>query len=257
MKAVILAGGFGSRLSEQTTQIPKPMVEIGGKPILIHIMESYSRYGINDFVICAGYKANYIKQYFVNYNLNLYDVSVKTATNEINFFNGNAPDWNITVIDTGLNTMTGGRLKRIKKYVENEPFFHMTYGDGVCDLDISELTKFHVTHEKSATVTSVLPVGRFGALKTETSACVTAFEEKPAGDGGRINGGYFVLSPSVLDTIQNDQTVWEQEPLVELAAKRELYAFNHDGFWHPMDTLRDKNYLEELWETGAAPWKVW
>ena len=256
MKAVILAGGLGTRLAEETSDRPKPMVEIGGRPILWHIMKTYSHHGINDFVICCGYKGYMIKEYFANYALHMSDVTFDLRTNEMIVHKGRAEPWKITLVDTGDNSLTGGRLLRVKGYVENDDAFCFTYGDGVTDLNISEAIKFHYSHEKLATVTATYPSARFGALSLDGNT-VEGFEEKPEGDGGMINGGYFVLSPKVLDLIQGDHTTWEQEPLLKLAEQRQLMAFKHTGFWHPMDTLRDKQKLQSLWDNGTAPWKKW
>ncbi|OSQ40478.1 glucose-1-phosphate cytidylyltransferase [Thalassospira mesophila] len=256
MKAVILAGGLGTRISEETHLRPKPMIEIGGKPILWHIMKIYSAHGVNDFVICCGYKGYVIKEYFANYFLHMSDVTFDMQDNKMEVHQQKAEPWRVTLIDTGDNTLTGGRLKRVSEYLKDEDAFCFTYGDGVCDLDISALIKFHKEHGKSATVTAVQPPGRYGALE-KTGAAVTGFSEKPRGDGGLINGGFFVLSPKVLPLIDGDQTSWEGTPLVRLAQTGELMAFEHQGFWQPMDTLRDKNQLETLWESGQAPWKKW
>lgn len=256
MKAVILAGGLGTRLSEETSTRPKPMVEIGGKPILWHIMKMYSSHGINDFVICCGYKGYVIKEYFANYFLHMSDVSFNMRDNGMVVHNKRAEPWNVTLVDTGEHSMTGGRLGRVAEYIRDEEAFCFTYGDGVGDIDISESVRFHRSHGKAATLTATYPPGRFGALDIRARQ-VMNFKEKPKGDGAMINGGFFVLSPSVLDYITDDSTVWEQDPLMNLAEKGELMAFEHQGFWQPMDTLRDKNLLEELWESGEAPWKTW
>jgi glucose-1-phosphate cytidylyltransferase len=256
MKAVILAGGLGTRISEETHLKPKPMIEIGGKPILWHIMKSYSAHGVNDFVICCGYKGYVIKEYFANYFLHMSDVTFDMANNKMEVHQQNAEPWRVTLVDTGEDTLTGGRLKRVADYVKDEDAFCFTYGDGVSNVDISQLIKFHQQHGKLATVTAVLPPGRYGALERSNDA-VTGFVEKPRGDGGVINGGYFVLSPSCLDLIKNDQTSWEGKPLIQLAKLGQIMAFEHKGFWQPMDTLREKNLLEELWESGKAPWKAW
>jgi glucose-1-phosphate cytidylyltransferase len=255
MKVVLLAGGFGTRLSEETDIKPKPMVEIGGKPILWHIMRIYSSYGFNDFIICCGYKGYVIKEYFANYYKHLSDFTINLSNGEIIMHNSNAEPWNVTLIDTGLNTMTGGRLKRVKEYLGNETFM-LTYGDGVADVNIEELLKFHKKHGKAATVTAVQPSGRFGALSIDTNSAVNTFMEKPDGDGAWINGGFFVLEPEVLNYIKDDSTVFEREPLERLAKDNKLSAYRHKGFWKPMDTLRDKNELEELWNKGKAPWKI-
>ncbi|TCG09485.1 glucose-1-phosphate cytidylyltransferase [Paraburkholderia steynii] len=256
MKAVILAGGLGTRISEETNVRPKPMVEIGGKPILWHIMKIYSHYGINDFIVCCGYKGYLIKEYFANYFLHMSDVTFHIGENRMETHQRYGEHWKVTLIDTGEATMTGGRLGRIKDYLANEEAFCMTYGDGVSNVDIARQVDFHHRHGRLATLTATLPPGRFGALDIEGDR-VASFKEKPQGDGGMINGGFFVLSPKVLDLIENDQTIWEREPLERLASDNQLAAFRHEGFWQPMDTLRDKNYLEELWQSGMAPWKVW
>jgi glucose-1-phosphate cytidylyltransferase len=256
MKAVILAGGLGTRISEETHLKPKPMIEIGGRPILWHIMKVYSAHGVNDFVICCGYKGYVIKEYFANYFLHMSDVTFDMANNQMEVHQRNAEPWKVTLVDTGDNTLTGGRLKRIAPYVEGEEAFCFTYGDGVADVDISGVIAFHQQHGRWATVTAVRPPGRYGALQLEDLQ-VSGFTEKPPGDGGLINGGFFVLSPKCLDLIEGDVTSWEGEPLTNLASKGELMAFEHGGFWQPMDTLRDKNHLEELWHSGNAPWKVW
>ena len=256
MKAVILAGGLGTRISEETYLKPKPMIEIGGKPILWHIMKIYSSHGINNFIICCGYKGYVIKEYFANYFLHMSDVTFDMALNKMDVHHRNAEPWRVTLIDTGDETMTGGRLKRTKEFVKDEDAFCFTYGDGVADIDISTLIKFHKQHGKQATVTAVQPPGRYGALNMEGEK-VVSFIEKPKGDGGKINGGFFVLSPECLDYIDGDATAWESDPLVRLASNGELIAFEHKGFWQPMDTLRDKNQLEELWLSGNAPWKSW
>jgi glucose-1-phosphate cytidylyltransferase len=256
MKAVILAGGLGTRLSEETHLKPKPMVEIGGKPILWHIMKIYSSYGINDFIICAGYRGYVIKEYFANYSLHSSHITFDIATNSISFHDMDVDPWRVTVIDTGEKTMTGGRLKRLAPYLGNEDFC-CTYGDGVADIDIGELIAFHQKHALLATMTTVRPPGRFGAVTLDEKK-VTSFCEKPSGDGGWINGGFFVLSPKVLDFIENDATIWEKGPLENLAQAGQLAAFPLvDRFWHPMDTQRDKLHLETLWDTGSAAWKKW
>ena len=256
MKAVILAGGLGTRLSEETTVRPKPMVEIGGKPILWHILKSYSAHGINDFVICCGYKGYVIKEYFANYFLHTSDVTFDLQHNKMEIHQRRAEPWKITLVDTGDDTMTGGRLKRVRKYVEADEAFCFTYGDGVADIDIAASIRFHREQGGLATMTAVQPPGRFGTIDMDGSR-ITAFREKPRGDGSWINGGYFVLSPKVIDYIADDATVWEKEPMERLAAEGNMHAYMHDGFWQPMDTLRDKVLLEELWQTGKAPWKVW
>ena len=256
MKAVILAGGLGTRLSEETSSRPKPMVEIGGKPILWHILKMYSHHGVNDFVICCGYKGYVIKEYFANYFLHMSDLTFDMRSNRMEVHHKRAEPWNVTLVDTGDESMTGGRLLRVAEYIREEEAFCFTYGDGVSDIDISASIEFHRSHGKAATLTAAYPPGRFGALDLEGHQ-VMRFMEKPKGDGGMINGGFFVLSPRVLDYLENDGTVWEQRPLQRLAADRELMAFEHHGFWQPMDTLRDKTYLEELWSSGRAPWKTW
>ena len=255
MKAVILAGGLGTRISEETHLKPKPMIEIGGKPILWHIMKTYSFHGINDFVICCGYKGYVIKEYFANYFLHMSDVTFDMAANKMEVHQNSAEPWRVTLVDTGDMTLTGGRLKRVREYLGDEDFC-FTYGDGVADVDVSALVAFHKQQGRVATVTSVQPPGRYGALETDGDL-VKGFMEKPQGDGGRINGGYFVLSPKVIDYIDGDNTSWESGPLERLAKEKQLVAFQHQGFWQPMDTLRDKNHLEELWQSGKAPWKVW
>ncbi len=256
MKAVILAGGLGTRISEETHLKPKPMIEIGGRPILWHIMKSYSAHGINDFVICCGYKGYIIKEYFANYFLHMSDVTFDMANNRMEVIHQKAEPWKVTLVDTGEDTLTGGRLKRVADYVKDEESFCFTYGDGVADINISALLAFHRQHAKWATVTAVQPPGRYGALQMSGSQ-VASFMEKPRGDGGLINGGFFVLSPKCFDLIDGDDSSWEGEPLTRLAAEGQLMAFEHDGFWQPMDTLRDKNHLEELWQSGKAPWKTW
>ena len=257
MKAVILAGGLGSRLSEETDIKPKPMVEVGGMPILWHIMKIYSSYGINDFVICCGYKGYVIKEFFANYFLHQSDVTFDMKNNSMEVHQRFAEPWRVTLVDTGANTMTGGRLKRVFSYVAEEKAFCFTYGDGLCNVNILELIKFHEGHGKRATLTAVYPPGRFGAIDIHNDLSITSFREKPKGDGGMVNGGFFVLSPDVIDLIDGDETIWEQGPLECLASSSQMMAFQHHGFWQPMDTLRDKNFLEELWVTGKAPWKVW
>ncbi|MBL8506406.1 MAG: glucose-1-phosphate cytidylyltransferase [Methylobacillus glycogenes] len=256
MKAVILAGGLGTRISEETHLKPKPMIEIGGKPILWHIMKTYSAHGINDFIVCCGYKGYVIKEYFANYFLHMSDVTFDMEHNQMQVHQKNAEPWRVTLVDTGEATMTGGRLKRVAEYLKDEESFCFTYGDGVSDVDLSQLIAFHKQHQKKATVTAVQPPGRYGALNVQGQN-VEGFIEKPKGDGAWINGGFFVLSPDCINYIENDLTTWEQEPLARLAAEGELMAFEHTGFWQPMDTLREKNQLEELWQSGAAPWKVW
>lgn len=256
MKAVILAGGYGTRLSEETHLKPKPMVEIGGKPILWHVMKQYSSHGVHDFVICCGYKGYLIKEYFANYFLHTSDVTFDMRTNDMEVHQRYAEPWRVTLVDTGEATMTGGRLKRVAEYLRDEDAFCFTYGDGVSDIDIGAEIAFHRAHGKLATVVAVRPPGRYGALKMDGDR-VTGFAEKPRGDGGLINGGFFVLSPKCLDLIKEDGTSWEAEPLTQLSTMDELRAFEHDGFWQPMDTLREKNLLEDLWASGRAPWKTW
>jgi len=256
VKVVILAGGLGTRLSEETVVRPKPMIEIGGKPILWHILKIYSAYGLNDFIICLGYKGYVIKEYFANYFLHMSDVTFDMPANRMEVHQHSVEPWKVTRVDTGENSMTGGRLKRVKPYLDSDTFC-MTYGDGVSDVNISELVAFHQTHGKLATVTAVQPPGRFGALNLSEENLVRSFKEKPHGDGGWINGGFFVLSRRVLDYIPGDDTVWERSPLETLAREGNLSAFEHRGFWHALDTLRDKNYLEHAWGSDQAPWKVW
>jgi glucose-1-phosphate cytidylyltransferase len=255
MKAVILAGGFGTRISEETHLRPKPMVEIGGRPILWHIMKIYSHHGINDFVICLGYKGYVIKEYFANYFLHMSDITFNMRTNRMEVHHNLCEPWRVTMVDTGQETMTGGRLKRVKQYLDDENFC-FTYGDGLSNVDITKLLNFHKSHGKMATLTAVQPPGRYGALDID-GCLIRCFREKPQGDGGWINGGFFVLSPGVLDYIKDDDIAWEREPLEALAVRGELCAFKHTGFWQPMDTLRDKNYLEALWASGQPPWKIW
>ncbi len=255
MKAVILAGGLGTRISEESHLKPKPMIEIGGKPILWHIMKCYSHYGIHDFVICLGYKGYIIKEYFANYFLHMSDVTFDMQNNQMEVHQKYVEPWRVTLVDTGATTLTGGRLKRVEEHVGGETFC-FTYGDGVSDLDIGRLISFHQSHGKKATVTAIQPPGRYGALEISDTS-VECFQEKPAGDGAWINGGFFVLEPSVIDLIENDQTSWEGYPLAQLAEKGDLQAYRHKGFWQAMDTLRDKNYIEELWINGKAPWKIW
>ncbi|MGO4382400.1 glucose-1-phosphate cytidylyltransferase [Pseudoduganella sp. RAF19] len=256
MKAVILAGGLGTRLSEETTVRPKPMVEIGGKPILWHIMKSYSAHGINEFVICCGYKGYIIKEFFANYFLHTSDVTFDMQKNEMEVHQRFAEPWRVTLVDTGDNSMTGGRLRRVRQYVQNDEAFCFTYGDGVADVDISASIQFHKDHGALGTMTAVQPPGRFGAIDMDGQR-ITAFKEKPQGDGNWINGGYFVLSPKVIDYIDDDSSIWEKEPMEQLAREGQMNAYLHRGFWQPMDTLRDKVLLEELWQEGKAPWKVW
>ena len=256
MKVVILAGGLGTRLSEETVLKPKPMVEIGDMPILWHIMKLYSSQGFNHFVICLGYKGYVIKEYFANYFLHKSNVTIDMQNNILNFHNSEAEPWKITLVDTGLNTMTGGRIKRIKDYVDNETFM-LTYGDGLADINIKELASFHRSHKKICTVTSVQPVGRFGSIQVDSNMSVVSFLEKPKGDGSWINGGFFVCEPGVFDYIRGDETLWEKEPLENLSKDGQLMARKHEGFWKPMDTLRDKLELDREWQTGKAPWKKW
>jgi glucose-1-phosphate cytidylyltransferase len=256
MKAVILAGGLGTRISEETTTKPKPMVEIGGKPILWHIMKSYGAHGVNEFVVCCGYKGYVIKEYFANYFLHMSDVTFDMQSNEMHVHQRYAEPWKVTLVDTGDNTLTGGRLRRVSDYVKDEEAFFFTYGDGLANVDITAQLAFHKAHGKLATVTAVQPPGRYGALRMDGSS-VQGFIEKPQGDGGWINGGYFVLSPKVIDVIDGDQSSWEGAPLEALASRGEFQAYQHRGFWQPMDTLREKVMLEEMWQSGKAPWKVW
>jgi glucose-1-phosphate cytidylyltransferase len=256
MKAVILAGGLGTRLSEETSLRPKPMVEIGGKPILWHIMKIYSAHGVNDFIVCCGYKGYVIKEYFANYFLHMSDVTFRMEENRMEVHQRRVEPWNVTLVDTGDETMTGGRLLRIADHLRDEDVFCMTYGDGVGDVDVTASIAFHKAHGREATLTAAVPPGRFGALNIQGDR-IASFLEKPEGDGGSINAGYFVLSPKVLDRIADDGTIWEREPLAGLASDSELMAFRHHGFWQPMDTLRDKTHLEELWASRRAPWKVW
>jgi glucose-1-phosphate cytidylyltransferase len=256
MKVVILAGGLGTRISEETALRPKPMVEVGFQPILWHIMKSYSAHGFNDFVICCGYKGYVIKEYFANYFLHMSDVTFDMKSNEMFVHHQKAENWKVTLVDTGEASMTGGRLKRVTEYVQNEEFFFMTYGDGVSDIDITATLNFHKSHNKLATVTAVRPPARYGVLNLSGSL-VTGFVEKPVGKDSMINGGFFVLSPKCLELISNDETVWEHEPLTMLTQREQLMAYEHNGFWQPMDTLRDKVLLENLWSSGKAPWKKW
>ena len=256
MQAVILAGGFGTRISEESYLKPKPMIEIGSKPIIWHIMKIFSHYKINDFIICCGYKGYLLKEYFSNYFLHNSDVTFDLGTNKIEIHKKNSEDWKVTLIDTGLNTLTGGRIKRIKEYI-NEDNFCLTYGDGLSDINISKLIEFHYSQKKDATLTAVQPAGRFGVLKITNQNEVQRFQEKPIGDGGWVNGGFFILNKSVINKSQDDNTIWEKDPLINLAKNNNLAAFKHKGFWHPMDTLRDKNYLEDLWNSSNPPWKIW
>jgi len=257
MKAVILAGGFGTRISEESHLKPKPMIEIGGKPILWHIMKIYSSYGINHFVICLGYKGYLVKEYFANYRCHTSDMTLNLSDNSVEIHNSFSEDWKITLVDTGEQSMTGGRIKRIYDYVKDDENFCLTYGDGVSNVDIAKLIEFHKSHKKLATLTATQPPGRFGALHIDDQNSITEFQEKPDGDGSFINGGFFVLSPKVIKYIEDDKTLWEQEPLKNLAKDNQLMAYKHTGFWQPMDTLRDKTHLEDLWQSGKAPWKVW
>lgn len=256
MKVVILAGGLGTRLSEETGIKPKPMVEIGGMPVLWHIMKIYSAHGFNDFVICLGYKGYVIKEYFANYFLHKSDVTIDLSNNSVHVHDSQAEPWKITLVDTGVNSMTGGRIKRIKQHVNNEPFF-LTYGDGVSDINVKALLDFHKKHKKICTVTSVQPSGRFGALTLSEDNQVHSFLEKPKGDGSWINGGFFVCEPTVFDYIKGDDTVWEKEPMEQIAHEGQMFAYKHNGFWRPMDTLKDKNDLNDMWETSQALWKIW
>lgn len=256
IKAIILAGGLGTRISEETHLKPKPMIEIGGRPILWHIMKNYSSHGVNDFIICCGYKGYVIKEYFANYFLHMSDVTFDMTSNQMAVHHKKAEPWRVTLVDTGDDTLTGGRLKRVADYVRDEEAFCFTYGDGVSDVNISEKIAFHKQHGKLATVTAVQPPGRYGALLRDGTK-IKGFQEKPAGDGAWINGGFFVLSPQVMDLIEGDQTAWEGFPLESLARNGQLESFEHRGFWLPMDTLRDKNHLEALWSSGKAPWKTW
>lgn len=255
MKAVILAGGFGTRISEESSNIPKPMIKIGGMPILWHIMKTYSFYGINDFIICCGYKGHVIKEYFANYFLHMSDITLDLSNNDMKVHSNFSEKWKVTLVNTGLNTMTGGRLKKVKKYLKNEDFC-FTYGDGLSNVNIKELIKYHKTNNVLVTTTAVQPPGRFGALEINGNKILN-FKEKPDGDGSWINGGFFVLSPKVIDYIENDHIVWEQFPMEKLASEGNMNAFFHKGFWHPMDTLRDKKYLEKMWQSNSAKWKIW
>ncbi len=256
MKAVILAGGLGTRIAEESDNRPKPMITIGGMPILWHIMKMYSHYGINEFIVCCGYKGYVIKEYFANYFLHMSDVTFDMSKNRMAVHNQKAEPWKVTLVDTGDDTMTGGRLKRVARYIQEDEIFCLTYGDGVSDVNITELIAFHRAQQVKATVTSVLPPGRFGALDVVGNR-VKSFREKPQGDGAKVNGGFFVLSYKVIDYISGDKTIWERGPIERLAKEGDLAAYQHGGFWQPMDTLRDKTHLEELWQSGKAPWKVW
>jgi glucose-1-phosphate cytidylyltransferase len=255
MKAVILAGGFGTRISEETHLKPKPMIEIGGYPVLWHVMKIYSAHGINDFIICAGYKSYIIKEYFANYFLHMSDVTFDMARNQMEVHHRRSEPWRITVVDTGENTMTGGRLRRVREYL-GDGTFCFTYGDGVSDVDVARQVEFHRARGRLATITAVQPPGRYGALEIENDR-VVRFQEKPEGDGGWINGGFFVLEPAAIELIADDSVIWERQPLERLAAQQQLSVYKHSGFWQPMDTLRDKNRLESLWASGNAPWKLW
>ncbi len=257
MKAVILAGGLGSRLSEETTLHPKPMVEIGGKPILWHIMKIYSHYGINDFIICLGYKGYTIKEYFANYFLYSADVTIDLANNTAEYHRSDSEPWRVTLVDTGATTMTGGRLRRVLPYVQNEDAFCFTYGDGVANVNINDLISFHLKQDKLVTLTATQPSGRFGSLVIGDEGSVHSFAEKPRGDGIWVNGGFFVLSPRVAEYLKDDATVWEKEPMESMARLGHVAAYKHEGFWHPMDTIFDKTTLENYWNSGNAPWKVW
>ena len=257
MKAVILAGGLGTRISEETDLKPKPMIEIGGKPILWHIMKIYSAHGINEFIICCGYKGYLIKEYFFNYSLHQSDVTIDIQKNSMQIHHNKSEPWLITMVDTGENTMTGGRLKRVQDYIKNDEAFCFTYGDGLGDIDISSLVAFHKKHKKQATLTATRPPGRYGALKLDSNDVVTEFKEKLDGDGSWINGGFFVLQSKVIELIESDQTIWEDKPLKSLAEGNQLLAYKHEGFWQPMDTLRDKIMLNDLWNSSKAPWKIW
>lgn len=256
MKAIILAGGLGTRLAEETSTRPKPLVEIGGRPILWHIMKSYSFHGINDFIICCGYKGYLIKEYFANYFLHMSDVTFDMKNNKMEVHQKRAEPWKVTLVDTGDISMTGGRLLRVKNYVQDDEAFCFTYGDGLSDLDIAATIDFHKSHGKYATLTATYPPGRFGALDLKNKQ-VKSFKEKPRGDGGKINGGYFILSPKIFSLLENDDTIWEEAPLIKLAENGQLMAYQHEGFWQPMDTLRDKQELQELWDSGNAPWRQW
>ncbi len=257
MKAVILAGGMGTRISEESHLRPKPMIEIGGRPILWHILKIYAKHGIHDFVICCGYRGYMIKEYFANYFLHSSDVTFDLGNNRMEVHQRFAEPWRVTLVDTGEHTMTGGRLRRVAPYIEREEAFCFTYGDGVADIDVRRLVEFHRSHGRMATLTATRAPARFGAIDVDTASTVTAFREKPVGEGSLVNGGFFVLSPKVLDLIPGDETIWEREPLERLAADHQLRAYRHEGFWQPMDTLRDRQMLEDLWQSGRAPWKVW
>ena len=256
MKAVILAGGFGTRLGEETDEKPKPMIDIGGKPVLWHILKHYSNFGINDFIICCGHKAYVIKEYFANYFLHMSDVTFDMKENRMKVHSKRAEPWEITLVDTGENSMTGGRIKKVSNYLKEEEVFFLTYGDGLSDVNISQTLEFHKKHGKLATLTATYLPGRFGALDIGNGV-VNSFKEKPKGEGGRINAGFFVLSPKVINYIKDESTVWEEGPLNQLASEKQLMAYEHNGFFHPMDTLRDKQLLQALWDSGKAPWKIW
>lgn len=256
MKIVILAGGYGTRLNEETVAKPKPLIEIGGKPILWHIMKIYSQYGYGDFIICLGYKGHLIKEFFANFFLHTNDVTIDIEKNNIEFHHSRSESWKITLVDTGLDTMTGGRVKKVSKYLDHKPFM-LTYGDGVADINIEKLVAFHKSHGKLSTITGVQPPGRFGALILDKTDGVSSFQEKPVGDGGWINGGFFVMQPEVMNYIDGDDCILERAPLISLAKDNQLKAFKHEGFWQPMDTLRDKTMLENLWMKNQAPWKTW
>ncbi len=257
LSLVVLAGGLGTRISEETSIKPKPMIEIGGRPILWHILKYYSSFGINNFIICCGYKGYVIKEYFANYFLHMSDVTFDMSKNKMTVHQKNVEPWKVTLVDTGEETQTGGRLKRVKDYVKNDKMFCFTYGDGLSDVNIDELLEFHKSHKKLATITAIIPPGRYGSLKIIDNNSVNGFTEKPKGEFGYVNGGFFVLSPNCIDYIKNDLTSWEKEPLEDLAKKGELMAFKHNKFWQPMDTLRDKNQLEMMWSKNEAPWKIW
>lgn len=257
LSLVVLAGGLGTRISEETSIKPKPMIEIGGRPILWHILKYYSSFGINNFIICCGYKGYVIKEYFANYFLHMSDVTFDMSKNEMIVHQKNVEPWKVTLVDTGEETQTGGRLKRVREYVKNDKMFCFTYGDGLSDVNIDKLLEFHTSHKKLATITAIIPPGRYGSLKITDNDSVNGFTEKPRGEFGYVNGGFFVLSPSCIDFIKDDFTSWEKEPLEDLAKKGELMAFKHTKFWQPMDTLRDKNQLEIMWNKNEAPWKIW
>jgi glucose-1-phosphate cytidylyltransferase len=256
VKAVILAGGLGTRISEETHLRPKPMIEVGGKPLLWHIMKLYSAHGVHDFVVCCGYKGYVVKEYFANYFLHTSDVTFDLKNNRVEVHQNSAEPWRVTLVDTGEQTMTGGRLRRVRDHVEDERFF-FTYGDAVSDVDLHELLRFHEARRATVTLTAIQPSGRFGAVELDADGAVTTFQEKPQGDGGWVNGGFFVVEPAAIDHVAGDDTIWEREPLEGLTAEGRVAAYRHQGFWHPMDTLRDKNRLEELWADGRAPWRTW